>query len=74
MSYTTISSDKNKETALLLCIFLGLLGAHYFYVGRIGRGILAFFTGNWFGIGWILDIISISTGGFKDNTGAPLRK
>lgn len=73
-AYTTISSDKNKKTALLLCIFLGLFGVHHFYVGKIGLGILYLFTGGLFGIGWIIDIISIAIGNFKDNTGTPLRR
>ena len=73
-NYVTNTSDKSKTTALILCIFLGLLGAHYFYVGRLGRGLVALFTLNFFMIGWIIDIIKIATGGFKDNVGAPLRQ
>lgn len=72
--YVTTTSDKKKGTALILCIFLGLFGAHYFYVGRIGRGFVALITMNFFMIGWILDIIKIATGGFRDNVGAPLRE
>ncbi len=30
-NYSTITSDKSKSVALLLCIFLGFTGAHYFY-------------------------------------------
>ena len=73
-NYVTLTSDKSKTTALLLCIFGGYFGLHYFYVGRIGKGLLYFFTFGLFFIGWIMDIISISTGGFKDNGGAPLRQ
>ena len=73
-NYVTNTSDKSKTTALILCIFLGLFGAHYFYVGRIGRGVVALFTLDFFMIGWIFDIIKIATGGFKDNVGAPLRQ
>ena len=58
---------------LILCIFLGLFGAHYFYVGRYGRGFLYMFTAGLFVIGWILDIIKIMNGTFVDNVGAPLR-
>lgn len=73
-NYTTITSDKNKKTALLCCIFGGFFGIHLFYVGRIGRGLLYLFTGGLFGIGWIVDIIKISTGSFRDNANAPLRQ
>lgn len=73
-NYVTNTSDKSKTTALLLCIFLGMIGAHHFYVGRIGMGLLYLFTAGLFGIGWIVDIIKIATGGFKDNVGAPLRQ
>ena len=48
---------KNKWVAFFLCLFLGLLGAHRFYEGRIGLGILYLLTGGIFGIGWIIDII-----------------
>lgn len=73
-NYVTMTSDKKKGTALILCILFGIIGVHYFYVGRIGRGFLAMFTFNFFAIGWILDIISIATGKFRDNVGAPLRQ
>lgn len=72
-NYTTITSDRSKNTALILCAFLGYLGAHYFYVGRFGKGILYLFTGGIFFIGWLVDILKIASGGFKDNVGAPLR-
>lgn len=51
----------DKMTALILCIFLGWCGAHKFYEGKVGMGILYIFTGGLFGIGWIVDIISIAT-------------
>ncbi len=62
-------SDKNKITALLLCIFLGGLGVHRFYVGKIGTGIVWLLTGGVFGIGWIIDIIMIAVDKFKDKQG-----
>lgn len=73
-NYVTQTSDKSKKTALLLCIFLGIFGGHYFYVGRYGRGILYLLTAGLFCIGWIFDIIKIASGGFKDNTGTALRQ
>lgn len=54
----------NKWVALLLCWFLGYLGAHKFYEGKTGMGILYLFTMGLFGIGWLIDCISIL---FKPN-------
>lgn len=73
-NYVTPTSDKQKSTALLFCIFLGMFGIHYFYVGRIGRGIVALFTMDFFMIGWIVDIVQIASGKFRDNVGLPLRQ
>lgn len=50
---------RNKWVALLLCVFLGFLGAHKFYERKIGMGILYIFTFGIFGIGWLIDIITI---------------
>lgn len=72
-NYTTITSDKNKKTAFFLCLFGGFLGLHRFYVGRVLTGLLWFFTLGFCGIGWLLDLLVVALGGFKDNTGAPLR-
>ena len=62
-------SDRDRVTALLLCIFLGVIGAHHFYVRRTGMGILYLLTGGLFGVGWIVDIIQIACGSFKDDQG-----
>lgn len=50
---------RNKWVAFLLCLFLGFIGAHKFYEGRAGMGILYIFTGGLFGIGWFIDLISL---------------
>ena len=50
---------RNKWVALCLCIFLGYVGAHKFYEGKVGMGILYLCTGGLFCIGWIIDIISL---------------
>lgn len=73
-NYVTTTSDKKKSVALILCIFGGFFGLHYFYVGRIGRGLFCIFTMNWFMIGWVCDIFAILLGTFKDNTGTCLRE
>lgn len=46
---------RNKWVALILCIFLGIFGAHKFYEGKTGMGILYLFTGGLCGIGVIVD-------------------
>ena len=48
---------KNKWVAFFLCLFLGYFGAHKFYEGKGGMGILYLFTCGLFGIGWIIDCI-----------------
>lgn len=72
--YATNTSEKSKKTALILCAVGGFFGLHYFYVGRIGKGILYLFTAGLMCFGWLVDIIRIATGGFRDNAGAPLRE
>ena len=63
---------KNKWVAFLLCLFLGYLGIHRFYVGKIGTGILWLLTGGLCGVGWIIDCIVIVCGGFRDKASQPL--
>lgn len=48
-------AQKSKVVALLLCFFFGLLGAHRFYEGKVGTGILWLFTGGLFGVGAVVD-------------------
>lgn len=63
-------SSKSRLTALLLCIFLGGIGIHRFYVGRTGSAIAMVFLG-WLTLGiWpLIDLILIATGSFKDGEG-----
>ena len=65
-------SDKDRWTALVICFFLGIFGGHQFYVGNIGKGLLYVFTGGLFGIGWLIDIICLLMGTFKDSNGRVL--
>ncbi len=66
-------SDKNQVVALLLCFFLGIFGGHYFYVGKAGKGILFLLTFGVFGIGWLIDLIRIACGVFRDRDGCYLK-
>ena len=67
-------SRKSRMEALLLCIFLGGIGAHQFYVGKVGMGMLYLCTIGLFGVGWAIDIILIAKGSFKDEFDLPLRQ
>lgn len=67
------TSPKSKGIALALCIFLGMFGAHRYYVGKIGTGVIWTFTAGVCGIGWIVDIFTIIGGGFFDANGYVLR-
>lgn len=60
-------SPKSGCVTLLLCLFLGFLGAHRFYTGYIGMGFLYLFTGGLFLIGWIIDLFNILSGFFRDS-------
>lgn len=52
-----VGVEKNKWIAFSLCLFLGYFGAHKFYEGKSGMGILYLFTAGLFGIGWMVDTI-----------------
>ena len=45
--------------AYILFLCLGLLGAHKFYLGKPGWGILYIFTGGIFAVGLLIDLFSI---------------
>ncbi len=69
----TLISPKSRGVAAVLCFFLGGLGIHRFYAGKIGTGILWLFTFGCFGVGAIVDFIMILCGSFKDGDGAMLK-
>jgi TM2 domain-containing membrane protein YozV len=52
---------KSKTTAyiLLLVSLLGLSGFQRFYIGKIGTGLLWFFTFGLLGIGTIVDLFTL---------------
>lgn len=62
-------SHKSWLATLLLCIFLGELGIHRFYAGKVITGVIYLITGGLFGIGWIIDLIMIILKKFKDSNG-----
>lgn len=66
-------SPKSRLVSLLLCFFLGGLGIHRFYVGKIGTGIIWLLTLGLCGFGALIDLIMIACGGFKDNYGRQIK-
>ena len=67
-------SDKARVTVLLLCLILGLFGAHRFYVGRRKTAILQLLTVGGFALWMLYDLIVIAVGDFEDCDGAKVRK
>lgn len=63
------TSPKTRLIALLLCWFLGNLGAHRFYVKKVGTAILMIFTLGGLGIWSLIDLILILVGSFRDKKG-----
>jgi TM2 domain-containing membrane protein YozV len=63
------ASEKRILPAGLLCFFLGIFGAHRFYAGKIGTGILQLFTVGGLGIWMLVDLIMIVSGQFRDGEG-----
>ena len=63
------TSRKSWGATLTLCILLGIIGYHRFYVGKPGTAILMLLTLGGFGIWVLIDLIVIISGNFKDGNG-----
>lgn len=66
-------STKSRWVAFFLCLFLGWIGIHRFYLGKTVTGIIFLLTGGLFCIGWIWDGIMLIMNNAKDGDGRPLR-
>ena len=58
LKYTEGHIDYNL--AWILLGFLGIFGVHRFYMGKWVTGIIYFFTGGLFTIGWLYDLWTIN--------------
>ncbi|MBO6272096.1 TM2 domain-containing protein [bacterium] len=61
--------EKNWLVTLILCLCFGGIGAHRFYTGYIGLGILQIITFGGFGIWWLIDLIMILCRSYKTKDG-----
>ena len=62
-------SAKNGGLMLVLCILLGVFGAHRFYAGKTRTAVLQLCTLGGFGIWWLVDLLFILFGEFIDAEG-----
>ena len=67
-SFTTPSTT-DWLTLFLLTFFVGVLGVHRFYVGKIGTGFLMLLTLGGLGVWFLVDLILVVTGQFTNKDG-----
>ena len=69
-----MGGSRSWATAAFLCLFLGWLGVHRFYTGRVVSGVFQLLTFGGFGIWALVDLIMIFTDSFKDDMGLLLTR
>jgi TM2 domain-containing membrane protein YozV len=62
-------SEKSRGVALALAAILGPFGAHRFYVGKTGTGLLMLCTLGGAGLWYLYDLILVAGGSFRDARG-----
>lgn len=65
-------SEKSRLVSLLFCWFLGIFGAHRFYVGKTGTAVVWLLTLGCLGIGVVVDLVMILLGKFYDSQNKPV--
>ena len=66
-------SPKSRLVVTLLSFFLGSLGIHRFYLGKIVTGILMLITAGGLGIWTLIDFIMAVCGLMKDKEGRVIK-
>ena len=69
LNSSTITSTTDWLTLFLLTFFVGVLGVHRFYVGKIGTGFLMLLTLGGLGVWFLVDLILVVTGQFTNKDG-----
>lgn len=64
-----IPSERSRGVALALAAVLGPFGAHRFYVGKTGTGLLMLCTLGGAGLWYLYDLILVAGGSFRDASG-----
>jgi TM2 domain-containing membrane protein YozV len=66
------NSEKDWMITLILAILVGGLGIDRFYSGSILLGVLKLVTLGGLGLWWLIDLIMLVTGNYKDGDGNPI--
>ena len=69
LNSSTTTSTTDWLTLFLLTFFVGVLGVHRFYVGKIGTGFLMLLTLGGLGVWFLVDLILVVTGQFTKKNG-----
>ena len=69
LNSSTTTSTTDWLTLFLLTFFVGVLGVHRFYVGKIGTGFLMLLTLGGLGVWFRVDLILVVTGQFTNKDG-----
>ena len=69
LNSTSSTTSTDWLTLFLLTFFVGVLGVHRFYTGKIGTGFLMLITLGGFGIWFLVDLILVVTGQFTNKEG-----
>tara|TARA_B110001450_G_scaffold219937_1_gene215151 strand:+ start:624 stop:989 length:366 start_codon:yes stop_codon:yes gene_type:complete len=70
ISPAAAASGKSQIVALLLCIFVGIIGIHRFYLGYTWQGVVQILTFGGFGIWTLIDLIRIIIGDLGPKNGS----
>ena len=74
LNSSTTTSTTDWLTLFLLTFFVGVLGVHRFYVGKIGTGFLMLLTLGGLGVWFLVDLILVVTGQFTNKDGQKITR